>query len=203
MSNTQKKLTAEEISQNWIKFTGLLEKLGDRAEPALDLANTFGERLCCAPASARTSFHNCFPGGLVEHSLTVLKNGFKLCKAFDWDVSKESLIIGCLFHDLGKVGDVNNDYYIPNDSQWHIDKLGELYKINEEIDYMTVPDRGIFLCQHFGLKLTRDETLAIKLNDGFILNENKNYCLKEPLLAHVVMTADYIATMQEKGAFPA
>jgi len=34
-----------------------------------------------------------------------------------------------------------------------------------------------------------------------VADENKPYCLKEPLLAHVVMTADYLSTMQEKGAF--
>jgi hypothetical protein len=41
------------------------------------------------------------------------------------------------------------------------------------------------------------------LNDGFFPAENKAYILKDPLLAHVVMTADYIATRQEKEEFPA
>lgn len=64
---------------------------------------------------------------------------------------------------------------------------------------MTVPHRGVFLCQHYGLRLTQEETLAILLNDGFVVDENKPYCLKEPLLSHIVMTADYISTRQEKG----
>lgn len=195
-------LSAEQITANWEKYVSLLQKVSDRSEGIDALISALGERLCLTPASTRVAYHNCFPGGLVEHSLRVLKNANLLRKTFNWDVSINSLIIGCLFHDLGKVGDVDNDYYLPNDSQWHIEKLGENYKINTELDYMTVPDRGVFLCQHFGIQLTRDEMLAIKLNDGFFLQENKAYCLKDPLLAHIVMTADYISTMQENGNFP-
>jgi hypothetical protein len=193
-------LTPEQIEENWKKYCGLCEKtLGDRSPAALTMLNALEDRLALCPASGKVDFHNAFPGGLVEHSLRVLSNAFTLVKAFGWDVPKDSLVIGALFHDLGKVGDDKDDYYVTQDSEWHRDKLGENYKHNKEIRYMTVPDRGVWLCQHYGLKLTHDEYLAIKLNDGWVLQENKPYCLKEPKLAHVVMTADYIATMQEKG----
>jgi hypothetical protein len=195
-------LTPEEIEANWKKMLKLLGKLGDRSEPALAMVDALGERLALCPASAKRDFHNAFPGGLVEHSLRVLGNAMKLTSAFDWTIPRDSLIIGTLFHDLGKVGDVDNDYYLPQTDSWRIEKLGEEYTHNQKMQYMTVPDRSIFLCQHFGLKLNQDELLAIKLNDGFVVQENKAFCLKEPLLAHVVMTADYIATMQEKGLFP-
>ena len=66
------------------------------------------------------------------------------------------------------------------------------------MQYMEVPLRSIFMLQHFGVKLTQDETLAITLNDGFYLEANKNYCLKEPRLATCIFTADYIATVEEK-----
>jgi hypothetical protein len=195
-------LSPEEIEANWKKFRSLISKLGDRSQTALNLVDSLGERLCLCPASSRTQYHNAFPGGLVDHSLRVLGNALKLTNAFDWELPKDSLIIGTLFHDLGKVGNESADYYIQQNDGWRADKLGEEYKHNDELPYMTVPERGVYLCNHFGLKLTHDETLAIRLNDGWILNENKPYCLKEPLLAHVVMTADYIATMQEGGKFP-
>jgi len=191
-------LTPEEIAANFDKFRSLCEKLGDRSESALNLVDSLGERLALCPASSRVDFHNCMVGGLVEHSLRVLSNAMKLCKTFGWSVSKESLIIGCLFHDLGKVGDHENDYYIPQDSDWHREKLGEMYKHNKEMLYMTVPDRGVWLCQHFGLKLTQDEWLAIKLNDGQYIQENAPYKMKEPLLADIVHQADIIATKEEK-----
>lgn len=194
-------LTAEEIELNFNRFRSLCEKLGERAQFALALVDHFGERLALCPASGKKDYHRSTPGGLIDHSLRVLMNARTLAKAFGWQVSKESLIIACLFHDLGKVGDINNDYYVAAE-EWRQQKLGETYTYNKDIPYMSVPHRGVYLCQHFGLQLTMEEILAISLNDGWVVEENKPYCLKEPLLAHIVMTADYISTMQEKGSFP-
>jgi len=194
-------LTPEEIEANFNKFRALCEKLGDRSAPALAMVDHLGERLALCPASGKSNYHNCFPGGLADHSIRVLGNAMRLSKAFGWEVPKDSLIIGCLFHDLGKVGDVEKDYYVDAE-EWRQQKMGELYTYNKDMQYMDVPTRGLFLCQHFGLKLKMDELLAIKLNDGFVVVENKPYCLKEPMLATIVLTADYISTMQEKGSLP-
>jgi len=192
-------LTPEQIAENFEKFRSFMEKLGDRSEPALALVDHLGERLAMCPASSRKEYHAAFPGGLVDHSLRLLSNALKLCKTFNWEVPKDSLIIGCLLHDLGKVGDHEKDYYVPQDSDWHREKLGEMYKHNKEILYMTVPDRGVWLCQQFGLRLTQDEWLAIKLNDGQYAEENAPYKMKEPLLADIVHLADYISCKQEKN----
>jgi hypothetical protein len=196
-------LTPEQIEDNWKKYRTLCDRTGERAPIISKMLDSLEEHLPFTPASSRLDFHNAFHGGLVEHSLRVLSNANSLVKTFNYNVSRESLIIACLFHDLGKVGHVDLDgtvtpYYLPQDSQWHRDKLGEMYKHNPDIPYMSVPHRGVFICQHFGLQLSRDEFLAILLNDGYVLDENKPYCLKEPLLAHIVMTADYTATMHEK-----
>lgn len=192
-------LSPEEIASNFDKYRSFMERLGDRAEPALALVDHLGERLALCPASSRKDYHAAFPGGLVDHSLRVLTNAMRLVKTFSWDISKESLIIGCLLHDIGKVGDHENDYYLPQDSDWHRDKLGEMYKHNKELQYMTVPDRGTWLCQHFGLKLSQPEWLAIKLNDGQYADENAPYKMKEPMLADIVHIADVISTKQEKN----
>lgn len=195
-------LTPEQIEENWNKMLSLLGKLGDRSEPALKMANALGERLALCPASSKRDFHNAFPGGLVDHSLRVLSNAIKLSGAFGWKLPKESLIIGALFHDLGKVGDHEKDRYVHQTDAWRVEKLGEEYTYNKELNFMSVPHRGVFLCQHFGLKLTHDEMLAILLNDGQYAEENKAYGLKEPMLADVVHMSDLIATKQEKGLLP-
>jgi putative nucleotidyltransferase with HDIG domain len=191
-------LSPEDIASNFEKYRSFMEKLGDRSEAALALVDSLGERLALCPASSRKEYHNAFPGGLVEHSLRVLTNALKLCKTFGWDIPKESLIIGALVHDIGKVGDHEHDYYVPQDSDWHRDKLGEMYKHNKAMQYMTVSDRSVWLCQHFGLKLTQEEFLAIKLNDGHFDETNAPYKMKEPTLAVVVHHADLIATRTEK-----
>jgi HD domain len=197
-------LTAEQIKENYDRFEALCQKLGDRTESMNAMLADIGDRLALCPASSRSNFHRACPGGLIEHSLRVLTNAMKLCKTFEWEIPKDSLIIACLMHDLGKVGSLTKDKYLPQSSDWHRNK-GMVYESNEEllngIEYMSVPDRSIFLLQHYGVKLLHEEMLAIKLNDGFVVNENKEYCLKTPKLAWLIMTADYVATMQEKNIF--
>lgn len=197
-------LEPEEIVKNFETFRSLCEKVGDRSAAVLAMVDALGESLALCPASSRTQFHSAYAGGLTSHSLRVLKNARTIVKAHGWEekISRESLILSCLFHDIGKVGmEIDGkivDFYLPNDSDWHV-KRGEVYKINEALPFMTTQHRSMFLLQHYGIKLSKDEYLAIMLNDGFILVENKPYALKEPLLAHVIMTADYQATMAEKS----
>lgn len=195
-------LTPEEIDANWKKYRMLCEKIGDRAEAALGMVDALGERLALCPASSRRDYHHAFHGGLVDHSIRVLINAKRLCTAYNWELPKDSLIIGCLFHDLGKVGDHEKDYYIPQTDAWKVEKYGEEYSYNKDMQYMTVPHRGVFLCQHFGLKLSQQEFLAIMLNDGQYAPENAPYKLKEPHLADVVHIADLISTKQEKSLLP-
>lgn len=199
-------ISAEKIEQNYNKFRSLCEKLGNRSESTLALVDKLGEDLALCPASSRRDYHLAVPGGLVDHSLRVLQNALIYSKSFDWNLPKESLILSCLFHDIGKVGLPKKDggfspYYLPQDSEWHREKLGENYKHNKDMLFMKTPQRSVFMLQNHGIPLDHDEYLAILLNDGYVVEDNKPHCLKEPLLAHVVMTADYISTRQEKGEF--
>lgn len=193
-----------DIESNWNRFEEICGKLGDRSEPVLNMLSDIGERLCIAPASSRRSYHNAFPGGLVDHSLRVLDNSIAMLKAlkdFYGDIPKESLIISCLFHDLGKLGEPGKDgadYYLPQDSQWHQDKLGEMYKNNPDITFMKHSLRSLMILQHYNIKLTCDEYLAIYLHDGAGEEKNSPYLMKEPKLAVLVAQADLIAATMEK-----
>ena len=196
-------LTPEQIQSNFELFRNLCSKTGDRSETIVAMVDVMGEELALCPASGRVDYHNAFPGGLVEHSIRVLNNANKLVKTYGWSIKKESLIIGSLFHDLGKVGmkvdGKLQPYSVSQESEWHRNQLCEMYKHNENLTYMSVPQRGVYLLQSYNIPVERDEYLAILLNDGWVLQENKAYCLKEPILATVVMTADYISTYQEKN----
>jgi len=195
-------LTPEEIEQNWKKFRGLCDKCPTRGQALSEMLDDLDERLCLAPASAKVDYHGAFPGGLVDHSLRVLNNLVVLNNGYGWKLNKEAMIIAALFHDIGKVGmpgkGSENDFYIPQTDAWRAEKLGEEYKYNDELPYFSTPDRSLFLMQHYGIQLTVDEFLAIKLNDGFKPEENKKYCLKIRPLVYGVQTADYISTMEEK-----
>jgi len=45
----------------------------------------------------------------------------------------EELVFSAINHDLGKMGDEENESYIPQTDQWRRDKLGEDYMFNKEI----------------------------------------------------------------------
>ena len=100
---------------------------------------------------------------------------------------RASITIACLFHDLGKVGDHEQDYYVKlsRENEWKREKWGQHYDYNDALTYMTVPQRGLWLLQHFGVRLAQDEYLAILLNDGQYCAENKPYAMKEIGRAHV------------------
>lgn len=193
-------LTPEEIGENYEKFYNYAMQTGEHRVDALKkFFLHFEERLALCPASSKKQFHNCFAGGLVEHSLRVLKNCNKLAQVFKDSVpiSKESMIFACLFHDIGKIGSLDHERYIPQTSDWHL-KQGNLYEWNNKMQFMTVSHGGLFLMQHFGVHMTFDEFQAILLNDGPVLEENKAYCMKETNLALLVHQADRLACEMEK-----
>jgi hypothetical protein len=189
------------LTSNYALFLKMCSKLGERSEAVTKMVEHMDERLLMAPASTKLSFHCAHPGGLVEHSLNVLRNLKKLIQLYDADISSESMIMVSLFHDWGKVGDLDEAYYLEQDSDWHREKLGQMYKINEDIQSMPNAERGLWLMQHFGVQLTLDEWIAIRTNDGQGVDENKPYFGREPTLALLLQHADQMATKKEKEKY--
>lgn len=196
-------LTPEQIEKNYKTFVKLCGHLGERSEAFQKLVDHFGERLVLCPASSKERFHAAYPGGLVDHSLRVLANAKKLRSVYELnDISDESLIIASLFHDFGKIGDLENDYYLPQENDWRRENLGEQYVVNyDAVQKMPNAERGLWIIQHFGIKLTMDEWLAIRLNDGPYAEENRYYAMSEPNLALIIHHADRMACQKEKGSF--
>jgi len=192
-------LSEEQIVKNWNVYEKFCHSVSEpRCSAISKMLEAIGSELAVTPASARVDFHNAFSGGLVEHSLRVLRNAVKYSSSMLIPVDRESLIIATLFHDLGKIGDGKRPYYVPQPDKWRREHRGEMYAHNDKLTYMSVPLRGLFILNSFGVTLKEDEWLSIYLNDGWVVQENKTYCLKEPPLVHVVQTADYLATLQEK-----
>lgn len=184
------------MQANWAKFETWINELGDRKDPVKEMLSVFAERACMAPASGRVEFHNAFPGGFIDHSLRVLKYTVDLAATFKVKTSKESLIISSLFHDWGKIGTVENDYYLRQESDWHR-KRGQFYTNNSKIK-MPNAQLGLYTLSQFGIKLSEEEYLAILLNDGQYADANKQYAMKEPKLSLLIHMADRWATQCEK-----
>lgn len=186
------------------KNVELVNKLIDKfPEPRRGLVQTMmegpvGLAYFTAPASSREEFHSCFPGGLAHHSLNLVRNLKKLADALcPGKFDSSTLAFVGLFHDLGKVGDGEEEYYLPQKSDWHRNK-GMLYETNKDCVYMPTSERGLYILQKYGIELSSDEYLAIRLNDGQYDDTNKAYRMKEPELALLVHWADMWATQQEK-----
>ena len=178
-------LTAEQIQQNWMRLMGFIENhiSEPRKTKLIKFYEKYSERLILMPAAHKKEYHNAFPGGYVEHVLRVIRCSLKqydLWKEEGADVSTftlEELIFSALNHDLGKMGDEEQDSYIPQTDQWRKDKLGEDYMFNTKVPFASVPDRGLFLLQSHGVQYTFNEMIAIQTHDGLYDKANEKYLL--------------------------
>ena len=151
-----KQLTEKQIIENWESLMKLIEDTfdGERKEKLLGMYKYFEDRMSVAPASGKAHYHNAMVGGYVEHVLHVTNCALKIKKLWVEDgatinFTDEELIFAAMHHDLGKVGDLEEDYYIPQDSEWHRKNQGSIFKHNPKLQYMSVTDRALFILQHF------------------------------------------------------
>ena len=180
-----KKLNETQLKENWDKLINIVSEIfsDDRKEKLLKMYKHFEERMMFAPASGTAHFHNCFIGGYVEHVLHITEISRKLFTLYKElgahiDYTEEEVIFAALHHDLGKVGDLKNDYYVPNDSKWHIENQGKYYTRGKDLNFMTVTDRAIYLLNHFGITMSENEYLALRLTDGMYEEANKTYLMQ-------------------------
>jgi hypothetical protein len=177
------KLTAEQIQNNWVEFLVNIETYisSPRKEKLIEFYKKYEERIILMPAAHKKEYHNSFPGGYVEHVNRVVKAALSLSatwEGFGADMStftQEELVFSAINHDLGKMGDEENESYIPQTDQWRRDKLGEDYMFNTKVPFASVPDRGLFLLQSHGIQYTFNEMLAIQTHDGLYDEGNKKY----------------------------
>ena len=177
------KLTAEQIQGNWDTFISNIEThiTGDRKQALLDFYNQYQERVMLMPAAHKKEYHNSFPGGYVEHVNRVVRCALKQAKLWEEEgcdmstFTTEELVFSAINHDLGKMGDENNESYIPQTDKWRREKLGEDYMFNKQVPFSSVPDRGLFMLQSHGVIYTFNEMLAIQTHDGLYDAANEKY----------------------------
>ena len=203
-----KQLTEQQILDNWNKLIKLIENTfeGERKEKLLEMYKYFENRMVTAPASGKAAYHNAMVGGYVEHVLHVTDCALKIKNLWESEraminFTDEELIFAAMHHDLGKVGDLDNDYYIPQDSEWHRKNRGEIFKHNPALQYMTVTDRAIFILNHFGIKMSQWEYIGLRLTDGMYEEANKSYYMSynpdwslKSNIAYILHQADMMAT---------
>lgn len=178
-------LSAKQILQNFKTFRQLID---DSFPTRKDLLNKMyddigDERLSMAPASSYEFFHNAFPGGYVDHVLRVYE--FSIEQYDLWtrmgmvvdNFTLEELSFAAIHHDLGKLGlpGQTQDHYVYNDSKWHRENQGKLYKINPNSYHIPVTDKGFYLLNHYGVQYSLNEMIGIRCTDGMYEESNKQY----------------------------
>ena len=202
-------LDENKIKEDYDRFMSLIDE-DDRSENLKRMYEDFEQELAAAPASAVQHFHNAFPGGYLDHVLRVYDISVDLTKTFhnfegNLDFTSQELRFATLHHDLGKLGDPGEPYYMEQDSEWHRKTLGQNYKINNTIQYMSVTDRAHYMLQLYDIPITKNEWLGIHLSDGMYEDSNKSY-LKNNMypypmktnIAYIVHVSDYLATAIER-----
>jgi hypothetical protein len=189
-------LEFDQVRSNWETYEKLAIKSGKQG--LTDLFKVLGERLCMCPASTHAKQYGAYVGGTVEHVLRVTSNMRKLVEAYKMNIDVKSILAVGLLHDLGKVGDLENDFYVEQESDWHREKLGQFYKYNENLSKMSITHQTLFLLQHFGVILARDEWIAIQLSGGSHFEENRFYVGSEPTLALILQQAKQMAVHDAK-----
>ena len=205
-------LTAEQIQANWEIFINNIEThiTGDRKQALLDFYKTYESRIMLMPAAHKKEYHNAFPGGYVEHVNRVVRCALKQYNLWEEEgadmstFTLEELVFSAINHDLGKMGDEEQDSYIPQDDQWRREKLGEDYKFNTMVPFASVPDRGLYLLQSHGVMYSFNEMVAIQTHDGLydVANEKylKNYMPEQKprtSLPYILHQADLMAARIE------
>jgi len=191
-------MSTDNLESNYNIFVKLTQKCGDRSEALMRLVEQLGERLAICPAHDRRERSTAKPGGLIEHSLNVVKTMRAIESSVGFGVNPESMILVGLYHDIGKVGDLTTDYYLEQTSDWHRDKAGILYTYNPEMPKMPHAHRSLALLQSAGVVLSTEEWIAIASAQGPSLDENKFYIGGETPLTLLTQTAIRIISQKEK-----
>lgn len=156
------------IAQNWEGFKKYATKASalrsDRNIPSL-LEELENHDILTTPSSTRVEYHGCYEGGLVEHAVRTLLYMLKLKTVYglEKEIPGDSLVITALFHDIGKVGNLETKipYYIEQSSSWHREKLGQLYEINPKLTFISPQQLSLFNLAHGNIVLSMDEWYAI------------------------------------------
>ena len=118
------------------------------------------------------------------------------------------MFFAAFHHDLGKLGDGVEPYYIPQTSEWHQKNKKEFFVHNPKLQYFDVTDRAFYLLNKYGISYTQKEQLGIMMADGlyneatkkYWISYNEDFQLKTDL-PYIIHWADCMSTRQENSEY--
>jgi hypothetical protein len=147
-----------------------------------------------APAS--TKFHECYHGGLAEHSAKVFDELIRLLKAYpEVRITAETAAIISLLHDLCKIGTYKIEYRNRKNEFGQWEKY-PVYTFKEDFAYGGHGSKSVYLIQKY-MKLTDEEAVAINCHMGATNNDYSVFeAYRQYPLAFLLHTADMAATIE-------
>ena len=207
----------EQLQANYERFINAIKKVfsGERLEKLLHMysENELGVELTMAPASGKLNFHSAYPGGYIDHVMNVATNAYKIKKMFVdgggyVNFTDEELLFAAFHHDLGKLGDGAEPYYLPETSEWHRKNKKSYFKMNPKLQYFDVTDRAFWLLNQYGIKYTQKEQLGIHMADGLYNDATKKYFISynedfqvKTDLPYILHWADHMSTRIENSEY--
>ena len=199
----------EQIKANWDKLQKIIKDNfeDENLQNIINLFDHFEDRIIEAPASGRPNYHNCFMGGWLDHTLRVIETSLKMREHFielgvEVTAAENDVVLAAIFHDLGKLGDLNDPYYKYQTDEWRRNKLQEWYTYNPDMENMSVTDRSLWLLQYFNIKISEEVWKAIKLSDGMFDKGNEDLYRRSTdsrnVLHYIVHFGDWMSTVAEK-----
>lgn len=154
--------------------------MSTKRDGILDLVNVM-EKGGFFEAPCSTQYHLSKDGGLAEHSYNVYCVAKDICFLMadgPYSLPKDmeySLILVCLLHDLGKMGQFGKENYVPNMLKGRATKANpnpepkqsesKPYKANPDLMYVDHEVRSIVIAQQY-IELTEEEQQAILWHNG-------------------------------------
>mgnify|MGYP001308637937 CR=1 FL=1 len=202
-------INQEQMDNNWKELMSIIDKHfeGDQKDNILKLHSDFEDEYKTAPASGRPNYHNCFKGGYLDHILHVINNSLKIKKQYEENGvevihSDSDVVLAAMFHDLGKLGNGREKYYIYQTDDWRRNKLNEWYTHNKEMEYMTVHDRALWLLSKYNISVNEHVYKAILCADGLFDKAAevyfRAYVDTRHILSSIVHFGDWLSTICEK-----
>ena len=157
--------------------------------------NLLSQKLSYCPCS--TKYHGSYEGGLLDHLLNVVNVAGSLSFLFKSQLRKyeyldTQLLLCALTHDLGKMGNVESDYYLVNPDEKKRDK--EPFIVNAELVSIPHEIRTLYWLGHLGLSQLAEEVLqAICYHAGPYTPGYMDLIKKEHPLLILLHSADNLA----------
>lgn len=174
------------------------------SEKLLEYLKSNSSDFFTAPSSTR--YHGSYEGGLVEHSINVYhclvdylsRNRVK--ELYQMDYSPESVAIVSLLHDLCKINFYTVDYRNAKNEKGVWERV-PYYRIEDTMPYGH-GEKSVYIISSY-MKLSREESFAIRYHMGFSGIEDKNTigrAFEMFPLAFAVSVADMEATYFLEGS---